>query len=294
MTWLSLGLLAMFFWAMSNLLDKYIYSRLSMPPTIGWFSGLVGVVLAVGAYLIWGIDVPNNGILILGLVSGMFYSAAMYCYILGVKYDDVSKVIALYNFIPIMVAVLAAIFLGEIFPPKIYVAILIMVLGALLISTDVDRKIRFTKGFWFILLSAFLFAISNVMDKYLLEFTDVPSLFAMIRFGLFITLIPFLGTAWKQGRAIYKKSPKQIYLLIFSSFLGVGGFLSLYFALETGYITLVESLTAFQPLFVLIGAFILSKFVSSLYSEELHKDKVVMRILALVLLMSGSVIVVFT
>ena len=294
MTWLAFGLTAMFFWAMSNLLDKYIYSRLHMPPTIGWFSGLVGVVLAIFAFFIWGIDVPNDRILALGLVSGVFYSGGMYAYIMAVKHDDVSKMIALYNFVPIMIAVLAAVFLGEVFSPKIYFAILVMVMGALLISTDVDRKIKFTKGFWFILLSAMLFSISNVMDKYLLEFTDVPSLFTMIRFGFFFTLIPFLPTAWKQGKEVYEKSHRHFLLLILSSLLGVVGFVSLYFALESGFITLVESLTAFQPLFVLMGAFVLSKFIPELYSKEVSRDKIYVRLMAVGMLMFGSFIVVFT
>jgi drug/metabolite transporter (DMT)-like permease len=292
MAWLLFALSAMFFWAISNLLDKYIYSKLDVPSTVGWFSGLTGVMLAVFSFFVWGVDIPSTSVLVVGLISGVFYSGGMYAYIHAVKHDDISKLIALYNFIPIIVAILAAIFLGELFPPVIYFAILIMVFGALLISTDIDRKIRFTKGFYFIMLSVILFSISNVLDKYLLGFTDVPTVFVLIRFGFFITLIPFLGSAWRQGVEIYSKSFKVFALLIISSLLGVAGFVSLYFALSTGYITLVESLSAFQPLFVLIGVVLLSKFVPDLYSKEFVKGKIGARVASLVLLMIGSSIIV--
>jgi drug/metabolite transporter (DMT)-like permease len=292
MTWFGYAIFAMLFWGLSNLLDKYIFTTHKIPAMIGWFSGLVGVIVSFIVYGLYGIEYPSIGIAFMCMLSGVLYSGGVLSYIIAIKNDDVSKLVALYNFVPIFIAVLAAIFLGEVFSPAVYIAIAVMVVGALLLSADIDKKIKFTKGFVFIMISVCCFSASNLMDEYLLRYVDVKTLFVLIRFGFFITLIPFLHIFYRDVKKLYASSKKHILFLIGSSTLGIVGFLSFYNALRTGYVTLAESLSALQPLIVLLGAAVLSLFFKDVYAAEIHKDKLVTRILGIIMLIGGSFIVI--
>lgn len=62
--------------------------------------------------------------------------------------------------------------------------------GAILISSKTISKISFGKAFWWMILCTLALAINQLLTKYLLNFADYWTIFAYVRIGAAIGVIP--------------------------------------------------------------------------------------------------------
>jgi drug/metabolite transporter (DMT)-like permease len=192
---------------------------------------------------------------------------------------------------PLFVLILAAIFLGEFFTPLKYIGILLLIIGAVLISSK-GLKFSLGKAFWLMIASALCISASSVITKYLLGFSDFWTIFAYTRIGAGICLIPVLYFGLSHMRSDVKVHGRRVIgSICLSDILTVVGSLLTTFAISVGSVTLVNALASVQPFFVLAFAVALSIFYPKILKEEIGRSAVALKLIAIAMMFAGVILI---
>ncbi|MEI6144147.1 MAG: DMT family transporter [Candidatus Berkelbacteria bacterium] len=294
MSWVWLSLLAGMTLAVVNINDKYVVSKMVKKPIVPlMFFGFLAFLSAVVIFLIRGYGALSVTHIIIGLIGGIIYAAMTLFYFYGINAGDVSSAIPVFQSSPLFIAIFGAIFLGERFGIAKYIAVALIVISAFLINYQKGEKFKTNKSFWFMVLAAITCAISQIVTKYLLSFTDYWTVFSYLRIGSFIAVIPLYFIFMKDLIFTAKdKGAKAFALMTMSEFLNLTAVALMTAAAVTGFVTLTNTLSSVQPLFVLIFAVIISIFYPKILKEEIGRDAVVIKVIAIMLMIIGAVLVI--
>ena len=292
MSWILFSILAAFIWAIVNTVDKYVLTKWVRKPIIPvMIMGIIGLIAAFIIFLINGFSYLSPGHIGFGLLAGIFYIVANIFYFRAAKIEEISRVAPLFHLAPLFLLILAAIFLGEIFTPLKYLGIFLLVIGAVLISSR-SIKIKLGKAFWLMIASTMFFSFDLVITKYLLGFTDFWTIFAYIRIGAGLGLIPIFCLYFGEFKNLIAEHGKKVVGVISANeTLNVCGALSATIAAALGFVTLVESLASLQSLFLLIIAVFLSIFYPKILKEEIEKSTVLIKLIAIILMLIGATLI---
>ena len=293
MSWILFSILAALVWSFSDIIDKYILTKwIKRPNTPLIVTGIFGLLAGLFVYLFQGFSLLSYLNIILAFVAGSLYILSIVFYFKAAKIEEISRVIPLFYLTPLFVLILAAIFLGEVFTPIKYLGIFLLVIGAVLISSKKLKKIGLGKSFWFLIVSSLLWAVSLIITKYLLNFSDFWTIFAYTRIGTFISTIPILYFNFPDLLSTVKKhGQKVIGLMSLGNLLVTVGGLLVIIAMTTGYVTLINALSSLEPFFVLFFAVILSIFFPKFLKEEIRKSTILIKLLAITLVFVGAILI---
>jgi transporter family protein len=254
--------------------------------------GVVGLIASIIVYFIYGFSYLSCSNVFLAFVAGIFYILMSIFYFKAVKIEEISRVSPLFYLSPLFILILAAIFLGEVFTPLKYLGIFLLVIGAILISSKNLSKISLGKAFWWMTLSALTLAINQLLTKYLLNFADYWTIFAYIRVGAAIGLIPIVYIYLPELVDTVRRHGKRVAIVISANeTLNLFGVLFITIAVSIGYVTLANALSSIQPFFVLLFAVILSMFYPSILKEEISKSVISLKLLAIALMFIGAILI---
>ena len=293
MLWILFSILAALTWAIVNTIDKYVLTKwIKRPIVLIMVLGIIGLIASTVIYFVYGFSELSHFNILLAFISGVFYISGILFYFKAVKIEEISRIVPLSCLTPLFVSIFALVFLGEFFTPIKYLGIFLIVVGAILISTKSSLKINPGKAFWLMILFSIFMAINHVITKYLLNFTDFWTVFSWMRIGIFIALIPIYIKSFSSLLLTVKEHGKKvIFIISFSECLSLTGVLFITIATSIGYVTLVNSLSSIQPLFVLLFAVILSVFYPKILKEEIGKSTVLLKFVAIILMLIGAVLV---
>ena len=172
-TWLLLALLAPVLFASVNCLEKVVVdrSRTSIYHYVAWVGacdGLIGVVV-LGAVSGQGVD---GRAYLGGWLSGTMVSVSLVLYLVALRLGQVTRVIPVWYLNPLMVAPMAAVFLGERISLLAVVAVVLAVVGGVLVSWQGGKGSRSFGNPFPVLLAlaaAVFMAVSIVLAKEFLE-----------------------------------------------------------------------------------------------------------------------------
>ncbi|MCX6810726.1 MAG: DMT family transporter [Candidatus Berkelbacteria bacterium] len=294
MSWTWLALLAGMTLAVVNINDKYVVSNLVKRPVVPlMFFGFLAIISAIIVYFISGFGSLSTSNILLGLIGGVVYAGMTLFYFYGIKDSEVSAAIPLFQSSPVFIAIFAAMFLGEHFSFIKYVAIGLIVMSAYLIGYKKGERFKFSKSFWFMIFAAICCAISQVITKYLVGFTDYWTVFSYLRIGSFLAIIP-LVFIYKNDLVYAAKDNglKSFSLMTMSEILNLTAVALMTAAAVTGYVTLTNALSSVQPLFVLVFAILISIFYPKILKEEIGRDAIVIKVIAIILMITGAILVI--
>lgn len=293
MSWITLSILAAIVWAVVNVIDKFSISKLvdrPVIPVIVWctINGSAGLIIfaVVGFQML-----PLNNVLLTLLASALYVLMA-WLYTHALKQEEVSRVVPLFYLTPIFTLLLARFFLGETFPAAIYSGILLLICGAILISTRLPLQLHLGKILWLMLLSSVLLGGHYVITKYLLGVADFWQIFAYMRVGMFIVFIPAVIANIQHMKRVYtQQGIKPFAVISFSETLNLTGVLFITMATAVGFVTLVNALSSVQPFFVLGITIVLSLFYPQILQEKLGTAIIALKCLAIAMMFTGALIV---
>ncbi len=253
--------------------------------------GVIGLIASAAIFIIHGFQSLSPINILLAIVAGIFYILMTFLYFHAIKIEELSKVIPLFYLTPLFILIIAAFFLGEIFTPIKYLGIILLVIGAMLISSN-KLSFNFGKAFWFMVLASVVMAINQVITKYLLGFADFWTIFGYIRIGAFAALVPSIIMNIESFKSIYKKQGLRPFGFITASeSLNVLGVLSITLAAATGFITLANALSSVQPFFVLLLTIIISVLYPQILKEEIGRSIVARKVVAIVIMFVGVILI---
>lgn len=297
MEWFILTLIASMIWPFGNIVDKiFLTKHVKNPFSYQILCGLTNGLVA----LLFPFFIPISFAFpwfILSIICGLMGWAVFLLYNKAVMTEEISRVVPLMYLSAILILPLAIIFLNEVFVLSKYIGVILLVLGAILISYKKinNKKSKISSVVKLILLFNFLIAFYDVFLKYIIGFIDYWSLLfwtntgAMLG-GLLLVSVSrirknFLNNMKKLGRRglVFR------YLGVSAYYLGI---IPYYIALSIGPVSLITGVNSVQPFFVFLYATIISLFTPKMIREKIDKITILLKIIAIFLIFIGTWFVV--
>ena len=296
MDWVNTAILSTAIMAVVNILDSHLLSK--RMPSLQAFLLPVGIIyLACGCLLLALFPLPQ-GVgtwpVLAAVASGILRTAAAAIMLDSLRREEVSRVVPVVYTYPIFVAIMATALLGESLRCLQWLAIIIVVAGAVLVSMTQGSSgsIRW-RGRLLILFSAsLLFGMADIAAKYALAYISFWNVFCLSAFsmsGLFLSVSVRPQVVEQVIKMERRKSAMG--LLAFDATLAPVGTTLAFWALERGPVSLVSTIISSRPMFVLVAALILSRLAPMFLEWRYGKWPLAMRVIATAMIVSGIVII---
>ncbi len=292
MDWLVFALLSPAFWGLNNVFNKFLMAKKFQ----GYFSlvsylHFIDLIFAAIIFFVTPVSFQFPYVLfamavsLLPLCSFWFYTKAL-------MVEEVSRITPLFQFIPILVVVLSAIFLNEILSLQKYFGIALIVVTSLLISyRKSESGNSLSSAFKLMIPFSVVLSVYTIVLKYLLSYMDSWSIFFWMIIGSSFGVL-FLLSFSKPRREFVETVPgigrKTFVAAVVSEGLYVLGTMCSLIAMSMGYASLVSALGGLQHFFVFIFMLLLSLFVPHVLKEEINRNVVALKIFAIVLMFVGT------
>lgn len=193
---------------------------------------------------------------------------------------------------------LATNILGESLTSSQHIGIVLLAGSSLLFSFE---KSKFHNGvhigFLWAMISGILFAVSHITAKYLYSSYDFLPAFIWTRattgvVGMLCLLSPAVWRSWKKKKTSPKKAA-GIYLIFINKAISILAVILIQYAAAIGSVAVVFALAGLQYAFLFLGVLLLSKYKPRWFKEDTTTKELVVQGIAVVLLLVGSIYVVF-
>jgi bacterial/archaeal transporter family protein len=297
MTWFLIALIAPLLWAISVHMDKFLISRYFKGESVGAlmiFSAFIGILLLPIIYFVEpGVLALKLPFILLLISNGILYVVAMLPYYYALKSGEASIVVPLFQLIPFFNYILGLIFLKENLTVMQIIASLLIILGAILISSNNNGKVKRhkSKAFWLMALSAFLFSVSILVFKFVAIQNDFWTASFWEYVGLSISailLFLFIKSYRKQFFYVFESNKFAVISINgINEVINIAAKMIMNFAGLLAPLALVWVANGFQPFFVLIIGIFLAIFFPKLTDESLNKKYIFQKVIAILIMFVG-------
>lgn len=298
MNWIFLAIAGAGLMGASNILDSHLLSK-RMGLRI--FLLLMGItVMLVGLAVFFMFPFPgdiSSTVLLIAIAQAVarILGVAIMFYVF--RQEEVSRAIPVIYIYPIFVALMSVPLLGEILHSLDWLAVLIVVAGAIMISVR-RRQIggfTLTKPFWLLICAGLLFAMTDVASKYVLSSLSFYNLFALTSVCMGgVSMFVLVNAKTRKEYSVIKRRNSAIALLVLDQGLSTFGVLFGLWALQLGPVALVSTIGASRPVFVLLYSLILSRISPMFLQFAPGKGLLVLRIVAAGMVAGGIAIIYLT
>lgn len=305
MTWLIYALLAPLLWSIVNHADKYLIDKYFKHSgkgvgSIMLYSTLFSIIVIPVVFYLNSeviLSISNTDKLIL-ILSGLLNALAIFFYIFALNEDETSVIMPFFQMISVFAYIQGFFLLGESLTKNQTIASLLIIFGALILSTEKnpEGKIRFKKkAIFFALISSFLFAGYSSLFKYgtLQEGTFWSSIFwehfGILLFGL--CLLVFKSNYRKDFLSSIKESGKSILALNIGSELltATGNSFAVYASLLTTLALANVVINGAQPVFVFLLGILLTILLPKIAEEDISKGAIAKKAFAIIIMIIGTI-----
>lgn len=261
MNWLFYSLLAAVLWAFVNVIDKLTVEKYIKQPIIYLiFGGIASVFPAAFTLIVLGIENIHFWAITLAISTGVILISYTYFFFAALQKDDAPLAIAVFQLVPVFSIIWGRFLFHETFGFITYIGMAIVILSITLITIEVDfaqfkKSIRISGSVKLMIISSFLASIGYVIQKYLLTITNFETVFFWGRVGdvvsaLCILLVPKIR---KELLDCLKRIFGYVVAVsLFNELLNSTAIFLLIVAYSTGALSLVSTIAAVQPMFLLI------------------------------------------
>lgn len=292
--WVFLALLASAMTGGATIANKYVFARVSdtaMVQTI--FGGLSGVILSMAVSCAQGFRVLSGPHILIAMVAGVCFGLSLLLLLSAVRLGNVSRVGPLRFLAPIFVTLLAMLFLSETLRFQVYAGIALILCGAVFMENAKLSALRLDKCMIFMLGSCLMLAASQVLSKYLLQYSDPVTILVYVRMGLLLFILPLLAVYWKLAyQAIRPRPLKNTLLLAIGGALGTMAMLLVIYAAAKGPISAVSVLSSLAPFFILLYVLPMSRRFPDIYTDKTSSKQLVRKALLTLIMFAGVTLII--
>lgn len=288
--------------AAAGILESHIISK-RMP-------GLRVLLIPAGVMaIVWGaillilFPLPQGlGVIpfLITVLSGLLRGLASWLVLHILRTKEVSRVIPVVDTNPVFVAILAVLLLGETLGNLQWAAIMVVVLGAVLISSKLvssklvsrDSGAGFARALVLPLIASLLLATANITSKYALEhvsYWNMMTVGALIMGGLAL-IVSLRPIYLRQLRTINRPILTAGLLFLLNS-LAIVSMVLMFWAIQRGPVSLVSAIIGVRPAFVFVYAVILGRTSSVLLEQRMGWQTMVLRFGAIAMMVGGLMMI---
>ena len=294
--WFLYALISVVFFGFTTIVDKMMLEeRLS---SFSYFVTFAPPALLFSICVL--LTSPTNVFTVpcaVAFVAGLISAGGYFLYVLSIRKEEASRIAALTSLAPAFVAVLAVVFLGEIFSAKSYLGIALMILGSILISykrNQVKQLIPVSLTI-ILIVTNFAYSLDQTLSKISLDQISFWPFLMMFMFGRF--LVTFPGLAIPSVRKQFSLEISQLGRK-FASALAAGSvmwtfaIIFFFYAASLGPITLVSTAALISPLFALLFAILITKYLPRVLREEIARMTIALKLAAIGLIFLGTYLII--
>ena len=297
MDWLLLTLLANLFFAFNNVNIRGITNNwVKSGRNYFIFFGVIWFAFLSALLLVFRLPVPSPFLLSLLVINGILTGLSLYFLFVSVSKDDVYRVAVILSLNPAIAAVLSFLFLGESFPPKKLIGVLLLITAGVIASLSKSSlgKWKFSPALIYAILSVSFMAVSNIIIKFATYSLSPISVLVWGRIFLILVVLGILVKAdWRNEFLHVKRSlsTSRFSMIIGNEFVSLVGTLAIIYAFALSTATIITSLSATYPLFVLILELIYARVSPGFIESHLDVGSLALKLGSLVLLVPGILLI---
>jgi len=291
MSWILIALIAPAVWAIVNYIDEYLLKEFDFGPlALSVFSGVAGSFLLLGFVFLFkfsSLTIPSLTEIALLIFTGITVYLFISFNLFALDDGEASVVSPLFLFSVIFSYILGIIFLGELIEVQRLFGVVCIMIGSFIIAAEPGQKLFGKvrgKIMMLMMFGSFFAALSATIFRYVAEpkgdaffWTAVfwqhigllfASLFAMLYVWITRTFVLSgeMSMGWKD---IFRKGKVVAIANFTNESLATVGNVALGFALILSPAALVLTVAeGFQPLFVIVYGFILSKMYPKIFASN--------------------------
>ena len=230
-----------------------------------------------------------------GIGGGLANAVALVILLNALQKGEVSRVIPVTSSFPIFVALLSMPLLGEMLSFSGWLAVLLTVAGAVLISLQLDgggKKTKLHSSFLLLLFVALLFSVSNIAYKYAMTTISTWNTFTIN--GLCVATVALIYAARKKNILELKnleQRNQKIGLIIGNQMIAALGIILSFIAIRSGPVALVSTIMNIRPAFILIFSLIISRFYPGFITEHIARKTIIIKIIGIAMITGGVAII---
>jgi drug/metabolite transporter (DMT)-like permease len=261
--------------------------------------GIIQLIFCSLAFYLFPLPDGIGALPILAAVAGgVSRTAGSLILFYNLKKEEVSRVIPITFTYPIFVAIIAMPLLGESLHYLQWLAIIIVVAGAVIISAErspVSSTISLSKPFLLLFLASLLMALGDIFSKYALTdllFWNVYSLSIFCLSG--ISLIISIRPSTIQQLRDMTRLKSSLAMLTFSETLVMLTTVLQFWAMARGPVSLVSTICSTRPFFVAIYSIILGFILPGFLIRQASNRVMALRLVAIAMIVGGISIIYLT
>ncbi len=293
MSWFVYAIAAQLFYTISTFIDRFlIEKRVKDTITLTILSGSVSFMIGVVVLALRGFPLFPAEQVVLIILGGAIIEFAFLPYYKAILIDDPSRIIPIYQTIPLFVLALSFIFIGETLTLVQIYGFAMILLGSFLLAI---KKLglgifKLRRSFWLMVSSAFMIAVAVVIFKFVVDiqgFWDTLA-YEFIGAGFGALLLFYLpGRRAQFFRTLKELAGGTIGIIGANESLWIAARLSQFFASSLAPVSLVAIMGGVQPFFILAGGIILSVWFPKILEEDLDRSVIGLKIAAIILVFLG-------
>ena len=293
MNWTSAAILSAAISGVVNIVDSHLLSR-RMPGLRSFLLPVGTIHLIFALVLFFLFPLPENTephIILIALLSGTSRVVAVLIMLYNLTSQEVSRVIPVVQTSPVFVAIIAVPLLAETLYPLQWLAIIIVVAGAVMVSMQHKSSGSTTwrgKPFLMLLTSSLLFALADISSKYVLTYISFWNMFYLTAFcisGIFLLVSarPHILTQL----CYMKDRSATLAIIFFNEILAPVAIVLSIWALASGPVSLISPIVGSRPMFVVLSALILSRLSPGFLKWESSRRILALRLIGTAMIVGG-------
>lgn len=297
--WLILAIIGHLTNALVFITDKAFVQKIyPSPRALAFISGAAGIFTFMA--FPWFLRPAPYDVVGAAIAAGAISIPGLFYFFSALQKDEVSRVVpAIGSITPLFTFGLSYVLLVERLPDRFLAAFGLLAFGGLLMAFRSFRDVFSQHSYSLFsleILTAFLFALSFVLQKYAFEGTDDFSAFLWSRVGAVGAALPFLASREVRERLRFSElrgsGIKTGALYIVSRiFAGISPLIIL-LAISFGSASLVNALQGIQYVFLFLLAILFSSRWPDIFKEELNKSALAQKSLATLLIVAGLALLI--
>jgi len=298
--WTSTAILSAATYGIVSIIDSHLLSK--RMPSLQSFLLPVGMILLVfGLIVLYFFPIPEGTAALpiwIAVAAGITRCAGIIITLYNLRREEVSRVIPITYTYPVFVAIIAIPLLGESLGYLQWLAIIIVVAGAIIVSAEKSPSGTtgsLSRPFLLLFVASLFFALADIFAKYALAYMSFWSVYSLAIFGVsavFLIISIRSGTI-KQLRDM-KRRNSAMALLVFDEILALLGSVLQFWAMARGPVSLVSTITGTRPVFVVIYSIILSFVLPGFLIKRGTSDVMALRLTAIAMIVGGVSIIYLT
>ncbi len=298
MEWIFLAIFSAALFGLITALEKRLIDH--HLPNLGVYYASISFSLLIPAVIVFlatgGVpDEATNSSMGWAALSGGVWGVGLAMVFWGYKLEEASRASAIVHTFPVFVAIVAVLWLDETLIPGQWAAIIVIVLGAFVISirmSDGRGILKFSRAFPILIFASLLTALSHVFAKEAMNNDLTVWMTYALRAGAMAVAFAVIAKpkAFIEMFVVLRNWRTLALMLIADFLLAPVASISLTRATGLGAISLVAALAATRPFFV----FMVSSFFSieriQLLREPLQRDTLALKLVALAMIVGGIAI----